>query len=172
MGNLSLEEFTKDIFNITENTVYDVLERFEGSKDVDKSLTYTFIKAFYLHSLKLYMENKQKTDSFETIYLAYKEELKKYYKNNNSLISDDLLNDLIESFDKCFEMANSIQFNDITSDYEFRHHIVDEFELLKIILENKSKAQIRGDMFENYISKFKREAEMIFEIFDNSRIIG
>ena len=69
-------------------------------------------------------------------------------------------------------MANSIQFNDITSDYEFRHHIVDEFELLKIILENKSKAQIRGDMFENYISKFKREAEMIFEIFDNSRIIG
>ena len=87
-------------------------------------------------------------------------------------ISDDLLNDLIESFDKCFEMANSIQFNDITSDYEFRHHIVDEFELLKIILENKSKAKIRGDMFENYVSKFKREAEMIFEIFDNSRIIG
>lgn len=171
MENLSLEQFTKDIFNVTENTVYEILERFEGSRDVDKSLTYTFIKAFYIHSLKLYMENKQKSDSFDSIYSAYKEELKNYYKRNNSLISDELLNDLMESFDKCFEIAESISFTDIESDYDFRHHIIDVFELLKIILENKSKTTIRQDIFENYISKFKRESEMVFEIYDNTKII-
>ncbi len=170
MGNLTINEFTKDIFNITENTVYDVIEKFEDN-EANKSLTYTYIKAFYLHALKLYMKSKKKDQKFDLIYSEYKEELKKYYKRNNTLISDELLNDLMESFEKCFEIAESISFNDIESDYEFRHHIVDVFELLKIILENKSKTTIRQDIFENYISKFKRESEMIFEIFDKNTLI-
>ena len=159
----NIEEFTKDIFNVTENTVYDVLKKFDDNK-TNQSLTYTFIKAFYLHALKLYMKSKKKEKDFEPIYLQYKEELKNYYKKNNSLISDEFLNDLMESFDKCFEIAESINFDDIESDYEFRHHIINVFELLKMILESKSKTAIRQDVFEDFISKFKRESEMIFDI--------
>ena len=58
-------------------------------------------------------------------------------------------------------MIETLNFVDINDGYEFRHHIISTFELLKMILENKSKIGIRQDIFENYISKIKNEAEEI-----------
>ena len=58
-------------------------------------------------------------------------------------------------------MIESLNFIDIDDGYEFRHHIISTFELLKMILQSKSKIGIRQDIFENYISKIKKEAEDI-----------
>ena len=168
MSSESIKKLTNDVFNVTENTVYEVIESFRDEQKVDKSLTYTFIKAFYLHALKLYMNCKNKKNNFDEIYVEYKESLKEYYMKNNSQITEEILNDLMESFDKCFEMIETIRFTDVESDYEFRHHIIDSFEIFKMILRKKSKEPIRQDLFENYISKFKRESEMIFEIYRNN----
>ena len=157
----SSKELANDIFYKTENTVYEVLERFEDNQNIDKSLTYTFFKAFYIHVISSYIKNVKMDLNFDNIYTEYKNCLSEYYKKNNLNISEDLLKDLLESFDKCFEMIETLNFVDINDGYEFRHHIISTFELLKMILENKSKIGIRQDIFENYISKIKNEAEEI-----------
>ena len=157
----SSKELANEIFYKTENTVYEVLERFEDNQNIDKSLTYTFFKAFYIHVISSYIKNVKMDLNFDNIYTEYKNCLSEYYKKNNLNISEDLLKDLLESFDKCFEMIETLNFVDINDGYEFRHHIISTFELLKMILENKSKIGIRQDIFENYISKIKNEAEEI-----------
>ena len=157
----SSKEIANSAFYKTENIVYEVLENFENNQKIDKSLTYTFFKAFYLHVISSYMKKYNKDFNFADIYVEYKNCLEEYYKKNNSNISEELLKDLLESFDKCFEMIESLNFTDIDDGYEFRHHIISTFELLKMILESKSKIGIRQDIFENYISKIKNEAEDI-----------
>ena len=156
-----LKELANIIFYKTENTVYEVLDKFENNQNIDKSLTYTFFKAFYIHVISSFIKKSKKDLNFDDIYTEYKNCLSEYYKKNNSNISEDLLKDLLESFDKCFEMIESLNFIDIDDGYEFRHHIISAFELLKMILESKSKIGIRQDIFENYISKIKNEAEEI-----------
>ena len=162
----SSKELANEIFYKTEMTVYEFLEKINDSQYLDKSIIYIFFKAFYLHVANCYIKEHKININFNEIYTEYKEYLKDYYKKNNSHISNDILNDLLESFDKCFEMIETINFIEIDDGYEFRHHIISVFELLKIIIESKSKNGIRPDIFDNYITKIKDESENILYILE------
>lgn len=171
MKDIDVGDFSNEIFNMSEDKIYDVLENFSSTQTMDKSLTYIFIKAFYIHTLKLYFESEKSNINFDIIYEKYKEALSTYYRKNNIRISDEIINNLLDMFDNSFQMLESLNFKDIKSSYEFRHHIIDSFELLRLILEKKSQNHIRQDLFENFISVFKNEAEKIFEYLKECNII-
>jgi len=158
-----IKKFAHEIFNLSEDTIYTIINKFNNNQNVDKSLTYVYIKAFYLHNIKRDLENKNKLENFDKIYSEYKSEISKYYKTNNSGISEELINDILEAFDKSFEIIESIGFKDLDESYEFRHYIVIVFELLRKILEKKSKEEIRVDIFESSISSLKDTAEKIID---------
>lgn len=158
---MNIKEYSKNIYNLSEDLIYEILERFENNQNVDKVLTYVFIKAFYLHSIRLYLSSRCRLDLFDEIYSEYKNNVSEYYKINNNNISDELLNDILNSFDKMVEMMETMNFKEINDSYEFRHYIILCFDLLRKILENKSKNQIRLDLFDNHISKIKDKAEEI-----------
>lgn len=158
-----IKKIAHEIFNLSEDTIYTIINKFNNNQNVDKSLTYVYIKAFYLHNIKRDLENKNKLENFDEIYSEYKSEISKYYKTNNSGISEELINDILEAFDKSFEIIESIGFKDLDESYEFRHYIVIVFELLRKILEKKSKEEIRVDIFENSISSLKDTAEKIID---------
>lgn len=166
MSNANVQKIASYIFNLSEDSIYTVIERFNNNQNLDKTLTYLYIKAFYLHNIKIDLEIRKKSDKFNEIYLEYKNEILNYYKTNNLKISNDLLNDISETFDKSFEFIDSLGFKNIDEGYEFRHYIIDTFELLRKILEKKSKSEIRVDIFENFISSLKNQAE---EIIDYAR---
>lgn len=168
MTNEIIENIAKNIFEMSEEIIYEVIEKFNNNQSIDKTLTYVYIKAFYIHSVRLYLNSKNKLEDFEEIYSEYKRNLIDYYKINNSQITTELINDIVEAFDKSFEITESLEFSDINDGYEFRHHIIMSFEILRSILEKKSKSKIRVDIFENYISKFRYKAEEIIEYVENS----
>ena len=101
------------------------------------------------------------------VYSKYRMYLSIYYKSNNSQISQELLNEILDAFDKSFAIIESLEFNRIEDSYEFRHHIIDSFELLRKILEKKSKCNIRTDIFDKYIADIQEQSEKI-----NNYIIG
>ena len=55
-----IKKISGDIFNLSENTIYDVIDKFNNNQSIDKSLTYVYIKAFYLHNIKIDLENRKK----------------------------------------------------------------------------------------------------------------
>lgn len=167
MENKDIQKIAKDIYDLGEDDIYNLLENFTNNPDVDKSLTYIYIKAFYIHSVRLYLINNKKMEYFDEIYSEYKKNLIEYYKSNNYKISLDLIKDIEEAFDKSFQITESLGFNDIYDGYEYRHHIITVFELLRSILEKKSKSLIREDIFDNYISKIKNKSEEIIEYLEN-----
>ena len=59
------------------------------------------------------------------------------------------------------EMLETMNFKEINDSYEFRHYTILCFDLLRKILENKSKHGIRQDLFDNSISKLKEKADEI-----------
>ena len=156
-------ELAKNIYMLSEDNVYRILDRFNNNQNVDITLTYCFVKAFFVQVAAVYLRNHGMADAFEGIYKAYKEELIEFYKKNNDNIPEEILSDISEAFDKSFDIIESLDFKAIEDSYEFRHHIVDTFELLRKILEKKSKGDIRVDIFENHISKLKEEAENIMD---------
>lgn len=162
-----IKDVSDKIFNVSEDIVYEIIEKLDNMQNIDQSLTYIYIKAFYIHCVKIYLNNLKKLEDFEKIYLEYKNCLVNYYKTNNAYISEELIKDITEAFDKSFEMMESLGFQDIESGYEFRHHIIMSFELLRQILEKKSKCEIRIDIFENYISKLKSKSEEIVDYIRN-----
>ena len=153
------QEISNDIFYLTEENMYKMISNL--NETVDKSLVYCFIKALYIHALKLYLIEYQKNLNFDEIYNEYKELLKKYYTTNNPNIENDLLDQILNFFDNSFALIESVEFTEIQDSYEFRHHVIKVFELLRIILENKSKAQIRENIFENYTRFVVNDCEQI-----------
>lgn len=158
---MDIKEFSKNIFDMSEDISYDILERFGNSQNIDKTLTYIFIKVYYIHTIRLYLSSRCKIDLFDDIYMAYREWLLEYYKINNTNISDELLSDISKSSDTMLEMLESMDFKEINDSYEFRHYTILCFELLRKILEKKSKEGIREDLFDNFISKLKDKADEI-----------
>lgn len=158
-----MSNFSHEIYNLSEDTIYTIIDKFNNNQNLDKSLTYVYIKAFYLHNIKRDLENNKKLENFDEIYSEYKSEISKYYKDNNVGISEDLINDILEAFDKSFEIIDSIGFKALDESYEFRHYIVAVFEILRKILEKKSNSVIRVNIFENSISNFKDTAEKIID---------
>lgn len=160
---MSENEISEKIFYLSEDSIYQILEKFEDNQGVDKSLVYCFIKAFYIHIVKMYLENKQANFNFDTIYQFYKEHLKSYYKANNPNIEDELLDQILNFFDNSFGLIDTIEFSNLEDSYEFRHYTINVFELLRMILEKKSKATIREDIFDNYIRTIISQTDEILE---------
>ncbi len=158
---MEIKEFSKNVFDMSEDIAYDILERFGNNQNVDKTLTYIFIKTYYMHTIRLYLSSRCRIDIFDDIYMAYRDNLLDYYKINNSQISEDLLSDISKTSDTMLEMLESMNFKEINDSYEFRHYTILCFELLRNILEKKSKEKIREDLFDNFISKLKDKADEI-----------
>lgn len=158
---MDIKEFTKRIFDMSEDVCYDILDRFGNNQNVDKTLTYIFIKTYYVHAIRLYLSSRCKIDLFDDIYMEYRNNLLEYYKINNTQISEELLQDISKSSDTMLEMLESMDFKEINDSYEFRHYTILCFGLLRNILEKKSKAEIREDLFDNFVSKIKDKADEI-----------
>lgn len=160
---ININEFANTIFEMSEKTSYRFIEMFEDNKRIDETITYVYIKAFYMHTIKMYLEDNKNLKKFDELYYAYKMSLENYYKTNNKGIANDIIESIKEAFDKSFEIMQSLNFKDIYDGYEFRHHIIDCFELLRNILEKKSQTVVRVDLFENYISVFRRQTEEVID---------
>lgn len=163
MNDEKIEEIAKNVYYLSEDNVYDVIERLKNNENIDQTLTYVYIKAMYMHCIQKYYAIKNNQDEFNRIYNAYKNILKEYYIANNSGISQELLDDILQIFDKSYEFLETLQFKNINDSYEFRHHIIACMELLRHILEGKSKSQIRVDIFDNFITRLKETAEEILD---------
>ncbi len=166
MNSLTENEISKDIFDLGEENIYNMLTNIEDKNAVDKSLVYCFIKAFYLHTAKLYLQSQNLILDFDKLYAAYKEMLKGYYKTNNSTIEEALLDDILNFFDKSFALIATVEFTEIQDSYEFRHYVIRVLELLRIILENNSKSVIRENIFENYTKIMVEQCDKIFIYFN------
>ena len=159
MKNILTNDFASELFDLSEDSIYNILEEFNENQNIDKTLTYVFIKAFYIHIAKVILDKENISLNFDEVYSKYRMYLSIYYKSNNSQISQELL--------KSFAIIESLEFNRIEDSYEFRHHIIDSFELLRKILEKKSKCNIRTDIFDKYIADIQEQSEKI-----NNYIIG
>lgn len=158
MKNMNSEELASEIYEISEENIYKVLERLDNNPNIDKSLAYIFIKAFFMHVANLKMEDKE---FFEKVYSQYRVNLEVYYRSNNVQIAQELIEQILEVFDNSYKLIESLGFHNIEDSYEFRHHTIQAFELLRKILEKKSKAEIRVDLFEDCIQYFIKDAEKI-----------
>ena len=167
LKNILTDDFASELFDLSEDSIYNILEEFNENQNIDKTLTYVFIKAVYIHIAKVILDKENISLNFDEVYSKYRMYLSIYYKSNNSQISQELLNEILDAFDKSFAIIESLEFNRIEDSYEFRHHIIDSFELLRKILEKKSKCNIRTDIFDKYIADIQEQSEKI-----NNYIIG
>lgn len=161
------KNIAKEIFELSENNIYIIIEQFESNQVVDKSLVYCFIKAFYIHTVKRYLNQNTSKLNFDTLYTAYKQYLKLYYKTNNPNIEDDLLDQILNFFDNSFSLIDTVTLNELDDSYEFRHYTINVFELLRMILEKNSKSVIRENIFDNHIRKVIEETEEILKYIHN-----
>lgn len=160
---MNIKEYSQNIYNLSEDLIYEILDRFGSNQNIDKTLTYVFSKIFYIHSIRLYLSSRCRIDLFDDIYMEYRNNILEYYKINNKGIKEELLNDIQKTADTMLEMLESMNFKEINDSYEFRHYIILCFDLLRKILENKSKHSIRVDLFDNFISKIKEKAEEMID---------
>lgn len=155
------KELAQNLYDSSEDSIYQMLGKFKNNQQVDKSLVYCFTKAFYIHCIKLYIKKKKFQLDFNMLYLDYKENLKKYYQINNPNIEDELLDQILNFFDNSFGLIATVEIFDIGDSYEFRHYTINVFELLRMILEKKSKATIPENIFDSDIRKIIEESEKI-----------
>ena len=57
-----------------------------------------------------------------------------------------------------------VKIKDIEDSYEFRHYTINVFELLRMILEKKSKSIIRENIFDNHIRNIINQIDKIFDV--------
>ena len=156
-------EVAKKIYELSEENIYDVIDKLKNNQNIDQTLTYVYIKALYMHCIQKYYSIKNNQEDFDAIYNAYKEILKNYYITNNTGITEELMEGIMQMFDNSYQFLETLQFKNINDSYEFRHHIIACMELLRHILEGKSKTQIRVDIFDNSITSLKDKADEILE---------
>lgn len=170
MNNISSLEISNNIFEISEETIYNIIEKFNNNQSIDKTLTYVYVKAFYIHIVRIYLTNKGCEDKFSDILKEYRNKIGTYYKSNNLEISNELLEDILNAFDTSFNIVESLDYKNLADSYELRHHVVDSFELLRHILEKKSQTNIRMDIFENNITEIRNQSEKILDYIASCNI--
>lgn len=163
MNENKAKRIAKDIYYLSEDMIYDVIDRVRGNKNIDETLTYIYIKALFMHCIQKYYAIKNNQEDFNQIYEAYKNNLKEYYVINNAGIQEEMLADINQMFENSYQFMETTSFKNINDSYEFRHHIIDCMELLRKILEKKSKDIIRVDLFDNDIRKIKDKADEIID---------
>ncbi len=166
MNLLTEKEISENIFDLSEESVYTMIEKLKDHECIDKTLVYCFAKAFYLYTTKLYLESRKEKVNFDEIYTFYKENLKFYYQTNNPSMETELLEYVLDFFDHSFALIGTIEFTKVQDSYEFRHYVIRVFELLRIILENKSKSVVRENIFENDTKIIVEQCDKIFTYFD------
>ncbi len=171
MSSISPSEISNNIFEISEETIYNIIEKFNNNQSIDKTLTYVYVKAFYIHIIRIYLSNKNNIEKFEDIFNEYRNKISTYYKSNNSQISDELLGDILNAFDTSFNIIESLDYKNLADSYELRHHVISAFELLRHILEKKSQTNIRTDIFENNITEIRNQAEKVLDYVEKCNII-
>lgn len=171
MSNISHSEISNSIFEMSEETIYNIIEKFNNDQSIDKTLTYVYVKAFYIHIVRIYLTNKGCEDKFSDILNEYRNRIGTYYKSNNLEISNELLEDILKAFDTSFNIVESLDYKNLADSYELRHHVVDSFELLRHILEKKSQTNIRMDIFENNITEIRNQSEKILDYIASCNII-
>lgn len=102
MKNILTNDFASELFDLSEDSIYNILEEFNENQNIDKTLTYVFIKAFYIHIAKVILDKENISLNFDEVYSKYRMYLSIYYKSNNSQISQELLNEILDAFDKSF----------------------------------------------------------------------
>lgn len=157
-----VNETAQSLFYISEESIYPMLEIFEHNQTVEKSFVYCFMKAFYIYTAKLYFRHNKYSINFDELYLQYKKELKNYYQINNPTIENQLLDQILNFFDHSFQLIDSIEFNQLEDNYEFRHHVINILELLRIMLANKSKHNIKETIFDKYVRTIIEQKDEIF----------
>lgn len=155
-------EIAKSIFYLSEDSIYPMLEIFGSNQAVEKSFVYCFMKAFYIHTIKLYFLHNKCNANFDELYHSYKEELKSYYQINNPTIEDELLDQILNFFDNSFMLIDSLEFYAIEDNYEFRHYTIRVLELLRIMLENNSKTIIKETIFDKQVRTIINQKDEIF----------
>ena len=170
MNNISSLEISNNIFEISEETIYNIIEKFNNNQSIDKTLTYVYVKAFYIHIVRIYLTKKGCEDKFSDILKEYRNKIGTYYKSNNLEISNELLEDILNAFDTSFNIVESLDYKNLADSYELRHHVVDSFELLRHILEKKSQTNIRMDIFENNITEIRNQSEKILDYIASCNI--
>ncbi len=157
------EKMAEDVFFLSEDSTYQMLESFDKSQMVDQSLVYCFVKAFYLYAAQLYIKQHELNFHVENFYQEYKENLKKYYQTNNPEIENLVLDQVLNFFDNSYGLIGTVEISSIEDCYEFRHYVINVFELLRMILEKNSKANIRADLFDKDIRNMIEETEKIWD---------
>ena len=125
MNNISSLEISNNIFEISEETIYNIIEKFNNNQSIDKTLTYVYVKAFYIHIVRIYLTNKGCEDKFSDILKEYRNKIGTYYKSNNLEISNELLEDILNAFDTSFNIVESLDYKNLADSYELRHHVVE-----------------------------------------------
>lgn len=157
------EQVANDIYNFSEDEMYLLMDKFENTQSVDKTLVYCFIKAFYIYVTKKYIELFNKKNlRYDSLYNEYKECLKKYYITNNPNIENVVLDQVLNFYDNSYFIIETVELIDIDDSYEFRHYVINVFEILKKILEKKSNAYIKDDIFDVHIRHFIDDCEKIY----------
>ena len=157
------KESANEIYYLSEDNVYKILENFNSNQVVDRSLVYCFMKAFYLFVVKQCIEIYKMNIDFDLMYNEYKENLKNYYKINNPNIEVELLDQILNFFDNSFSLIGTVELTSIDDSYEFRHYTINVLELLRMILEKKSQANIRANIFDNSIREIIDQKEKIMD---------
>lgn len=164
------EKMAEDLFYLSEDSIYQMLENFEKSQMVDQSLVYCFVKAFYLHVAQLYIKQHKLNFNVENFYEKYKQNLKNYYQINNPKIEDVVLDQVLNFFDNSYGLIGTVEISSIDDSYDFRHYVINVFELLRMILGKKSKANIRADLFDKNIRNIIEETEKIWCYIERQKV--
>lgn len=155
------KKIAQDVFELTEGCIYSILEKFENSQMTEQSFVYCFTKAFYIYIVKLYIKSNHVILDFEKLYMAYKVLLKEYFQTNNPTIENELLDQILNFFDYSFALIETVEFSNLEDSYELRHYTINVFDLLRMILEKKSQAMIRENIFDKDIRNILEEVGRI-----------
>ena len=155
MGKLRRPIAARELFKMTDENIERAFKKFDYKQYNDLNFTYIFTKAFYTHISKMYLTSKKRMADFGELYKNIKVCLHDYYVHNTEKLTDDYLSDVLNVFDNDFELLESVPVVDLDDGYELRHHIINCFDLLLQIFENKSEKPVRKDLFEDSISYFR-----------------
>lgn len=143
------EKIVKDIYENTENSIYNLLEQHLEFNGLEQTMVYMHFRAYYIVLTKLYIKKFNKNLNFETIFANYKMTLVNYYKENNPGLPDILLNDLMQSFDASFQLIESIELQDVLNIDLLMKFTKEVLLSLHAMLERRSKKVISTSFINN-----------------------
>ena len=91
MKNILTNDFASELFDLSEDSIYNILEEFNENQNIDKTLTYVFIKAFYIHIAKVILDKENISLNFDEVYSLHLLVILFSYSSSSSSSSSDSL---------------------------------------------------------------------------------